>query len=254
VANTEDAAFAMPDDILEAGADPSVWRNEQPGCSYLCAPGIDKDRQITPGRAEEMPDAELELLAGYAAEHGDDLDAGTIAAFGELYTTRTTGEMILAEMSQGAAPIPMATTDDEAAAVDVDDDEEPDVDNALAGLPADERGEAWTPPADDPATELQPDLDDEITPLPPEHRMSFGDPVDESTVSPEKANEILDAALDELRHAGVGEIRGRDMVEVAKEAQRSVPWIHKQLKRRVDAGVLERTDKGYAFVRELASV
>lgn len=249
VADTEDAAFAMPDDVLDAGADPTMWRNEQPGCSYLCAPGIEKSRQVTPGRAEEMADDDLELLAEYASRHGAELDPGTIAAFGELYHSRTTGEMLLAELGQGAIPAQEPATD--VVEAEVIDDEETDVSNALAGLPADEHGEAWTPPADDPDSELQPDLDDEITPLPASHRMTFGEKVDESKVSPEQAKERFAEALDELQRSGVEVLRGRDMYHVAKEVGRSKPWVHKRLDELVDAGELERTDAGYVFVRAL---
>jgi hypothetical protein len=38
-----DAGMALPDEVLEAGAQPWRWGNKQPGMCYLTAPGVDED-------------------------------------------------------------------------------------------------------------------------------------------------------------------------------------------------------------------
>ncbi|MGI8333516.1 DNA translocase FtsK [Actinomadura scrupuli] len=50
VANSHDAAFGLSEAQDDAGARPDLWNNEQPGMSYLHAPGIPKNRIAMPLR------------------------------------------------------------------------------------------------------------------------------------------------------------------------------------------------------------
>lgn len=245
LADIADARFAMPDDVLDAGADPSVWKANRPGCSYLLGPGIDPAEHTTPMRAALIDDEDLEDLARYNALHGAELDETTRAAFGELYTHRTTGPQILAELA-GETPAPAADVQPPRTRPT----EEDDVDALLAGLPDDERPEPYRAPAGDPEPALQPDLDAELPDVPD---MAFGAARDETAVSPEQAKALLAQALADAQAAGHTEIRGRDLADVARAAQRSPAWIYKQLDARVKAGELARTDTGFRFARTLVS-
>jgi hypothetical protein len=45
-----DAGMALPDEVLDAGAQPWRWGNKQPGMCYLTAPGVDEDLWTDEGR------------------------------------------------------------------------------------------------------------------------------------------------------------------------------------------------------------
>lgn len=243
VAEAEDARFAMPDDVLEAGADPSKWRNEQPGCAYLVGPGIPKQDHVVPMRTSQMDDEQLRMLAEYARVHGAGLHEIDIQAFGELYASRV--------------PVEQQLAGDYVAAVDTDDSDLVDgelVDETGAAaiaaeedaVPAEDRPEPWRPKESDPDPDVQPDLDDElervptmrIAPVPPK-------------VSPDEAAEMFETRLVSLQAEGRDEVTAKDMVPVAQAAGRTPAWVYKLLAKRVESGHLERTDNGWRFARAL---
>lgn len=63
VQDTQDAMFALPDDVLASGADPSVWRNSNPGYAYLVHPEVNRDMWTTPFRSALITDDQLEKSA-----------------------------------------------------------------------------------------------------------------------------------------------------------------------------------------------
>lgn len=63
VQDIADAGFALPDDVMAAGADPSVWRNSNPGYAYLVHPEVDRDMWTTPLRSALITDEELKEAA-----------------------------------------------------------------------------------------------------------------------------------------------------------------------------------------------
>lgn len=63
VQDIRDAQFALPDDVISAGADPSVWRNSKPGYAYLVHPEVDLSKWTIPLRSSLITDEELELAA-----------------------------------------------------------------------------------------------------------------------------------------------------------------------------------------------
>ncbi|GAA3878259.1 plasmid transfer protein TraB [Saccharothrix violaceirubra] len=243
VAEQEDAAFAMPDEVLEAGADPSRWKNERPACCYLVAPGVDRALWTTPGRTLGISDDQLRMLARWARLHGDDLDAMTTAAFGELYTTRVPVEsMVGAAPSAPAAPV-VPPTPVPVPVVDDEDDEAP-----VRDLLGDDFEEPWRPGADDPDPSVQPGIDD---PLPIGGTDGDWERPAGPKATPAEAAALFEQRLLELQAQGVEEIRAGDLVDVARKAVRSPAWVYKSLNGRVDTGQLERTDTGFRFVREL---
>jgi hypothetical protein len=105
--NSEDI-FAMSDELLHAGADPSQWSDRQPGMLYWSAAGIDFERQLMPLRSFKI-DASVctETIAAHVATREawirancpdwfallDALDGGNGA-----YSRRTTGAAVHADM------------------------------------------------------------------------------------------------------------------------------------------------------------
>lgn len=59
VQDIADATFALPDDVIASGADPSVWRNSSPGYAYLVHPEVDRGKWTTPLRSSLISDDEL---------------------------------------------------------------------------------------------------------------------------------------------------------------------------------------------------
>ncbi len=59
VQDIADATFALPDDVIASGADPSVWRNSNPGYAYLVHPEVDRGKWTTPLRSALISDDEL---------------------------------------------------------------------------------------------------------------------------------------------------------------------------------------------------
>lgn len=59
VQSIADATFALPDDVVTNGADPSVWRNSKPGYAYLVHPEVKQEMWTTPLRSALISDDEL---------------------------------------------------------------------------------------------------------------------------------------------------------------------------------------------------
>lgn len=59
VQDIADAMFALPDNVVSSGADPSVWRNARPGYAYLVHPEVEEDMWTTPLRSALITDDEL---------------------------------------------------------------------------------------------------------------------------------------------------------------------------------------------------
>jgi len=88
VKETNDAAFVMSDELLDAGADPGAWGNRYPGYSYLDAPGISPSLLSTPARTFS---GSVDQLAAALLEHGihaEELDEWTAAAAADPYRRR----------------------------------------------------------------------------------------------------------------------------------------------------------------------
>ncbi|GHH57674.1 hypothetical protein [Lentzea cavernae] len=229
VKDVEDAKFAMPDHVFDAGADPSLWQNEQPGCNYLVAPGVSAADQVTGMRTEKTERAELERLAEYQHQHGADLPDWLAEAFGELHESR-----VPVEVQMSTAP--------PSADVDEGDDEDDDV------LFGEDAPRAWAPSEEEPEPDVQPAGIDEPIERVDGGGMRFGD---RGTATPEEARALFEQRLLELHREGREEVRAADMVEVARAAGRSPAWVYKQLNGRVDSGHMSRTDTGFRFERAL---
>lgn len=83
VQQLSDATFALPDDVVEAGASPEIWRNAKPGYCYLVHPTVDSEQWVTPLRTFKISDEELEKAA--AERLPNELDPVTLNALGKLY-------------------------------------------------------------------------------------------------------------------------------------------------------------------------
>ncbi|MER5675292.1 plasmid transfer protein TraB [Pseudonocardia alni] len=220
-----EAGFAMPAEVLDAGANPGVWKNRKPGYCYLCSTGIPDDRLPTPGRTWRFTIRAvslMETLAQWAARNGAKDDpvtaAAAAAAVGRAYTDR----------AAPAAPIAEAD-DEEDQAVSRLDDEDRDI---------------------DPNQEL-PAVDSSLDGL------RFGPQTTESDdLSPEEARAAMEAIVADFEADGVMVIGPADVMARAEEFGRSRAWVSAEFKRLLAEGRLDTTAKAgrYRIVPALANV
>jgi hypothetical protein len=133
---TNDAAFALPDEVIEAGADPA-WGSTRPGCAYLAGLGTDRARWSQVLKTWLSSSAELAEVVTATAPYRCTLDEVTATAAGKAYAARTvyTTPVLPGEAAAPAAPAPSAVTPVRSAVAvaerpddvdDVDADEIPD--------------------------------------------------------------------------------------------------------------------------------
>lgn len=83
VQTIEDAMFALPDEVIDAGANPSIWKNRKQGYNYLAHPTADDEYWITPARTFLISNEELIEAGENRVDH--ELDPVTMKAVGDLY-------------------------------------------------------------------------------------------------------------------------------------------------------------------------
>jgi hypothetical protein len=83
VQDISDATFALPDEVVDAGANPSIWKNKRQGYNYLVHPDADDDYWTTPARTKLIANETLEEAGKKRLPH--ELDRVTLQAVGDLY-------------------------------------------------------------------------------------------------------------------------------------------------------------------------
>lgn len=202
-----DEGFALPDEVLDAGAHPGAWSNRRPGYCYLVTPGIDETLYASPARTWRFTwdsISMMETLAAWAGRHGakpDPITAGGAAAVvGKAYTER--------------AQHKEENPDDEEQTVSRLDDEDLDI---------------------DPNEEL-PD------PLPGEENVPFGQ-LQGRDLNADQARDVLDAILTEFEEAGTMVIGTKDVMEHGDRLGRQRGWVSGELQRLIQDGRLAITAK-----------
>lgn len=92
VQDIADAQFALPDDVLDAGADPSVWRNSNPGYAYLVHPEVDRDKWVVPLRCSLISDEQLSEAAN--AYEKEPIDPITMSSLKDIFEASKTSHVI----------------------------------------------------------------------------------------------------------------------------------------------------------------
>lgn len=88
VENSEDAAFGLPEKVIQAGASPEDWGVDFPGMCYLSAPGIPMAKRIMPIRTFLIEPKQMQELAARFPASARPLDEVTARAFGDAYAKR----------------------------------------------------------------------------------------------------------------------------------------------------------------------
>ena len=256
VKNEADASFALPDYVLEAGAEPERWMANQPGSAYAAVREAPVDRHPMPIKMFGPPttkksdeNKDLTPAAESLPDQDGKLDPITRAAFGEVY----------AEFVAARAGAPVAATT--ASAPQTEDDVE-DQDDDIEDQEHDDDVEdqehddvepiVYTTPDDDP--EITADID---TPIPElENDFALPTRTKGSRASAEQARAAVDSLLEEW---GAGhEFGAFDLKTELREmgVERSRSWLYSQLRRLEESGRLHHEDSGAWTVletRELTS-
>lgn len=202
-----DASFALPEDVLDAGANPGAWKNRKPGYCYLVAAGIEEELYANPARTFRNDPVTLEWVDREFADIRmaiDDVTARAAAGIaGRAYTNRTRPE----------DPTHAPEEDD------MDDEPRPGVD------PEDEYI--------DPEEELPANQPGDETPV-------FGQEQGHKP-TPEEARRLLDEALAQFESEGRMVVGPKDFTDWCDKHGLSRSWVSKRLKDAALEGRLEPT-------------
>ncbi|MFI2617572.1 plasmid transfer protein TraB [Streptomyces sp. NPDC018584] len=204
----KDASFALPSEVLDAGANPGAWKNRRPGYCYLVAAAIEEELYANPARTFRNDPVTLEWIAREFADHRMPLDAVTAGAAagvaGRAYTDRARPD----------APIDPVEEDE------MDDEPRSGVD------PEDEHIDP-----EEELPEVQPGDDAPI----------FGEDRGRKP-SPQEARRLFAAALGEFEATGRMVVGPKDFTDWCDRNNLSRPWVSERLKEAALDGRLEPTD------------
>ncbi|MER6500200.1 plasmid transfer protein TraB [Streptomyces sp. NPDC001455] len=222
----DDASFALPEEVLDAGANPAAWGNKRKGYVYLVSAGVDEDLYANPARTFWTgPSGEYEKAAAWVvdtfARVRPALDAVTSGAAEAVAGPAFTGRAVRAGAPLPAAS-PVLTEEQESARAVADLVDEED-----AGLDA--------------SAELAP-VEQDVA-LPP------------AKPSPEEARELLDDLVTMLASVGPGTVAVRDLKPYLEQIGRDRSWVSKEMKRLAEEGRLAPTgqDGTYRLMPALAA-
>lgn len=201
----DDASFALPEEVLDAGANPAAWANRRKGYVYLVAGGVDEARYATPARTFWTgPSGEYERMAEYVVTQfvgvRAELDAVTAGAAeavaGQLFTDRRTRAL------GGGVQTPAAPelTDEQQSA------------QAVAAL-VDEEDQGLDATAD-----LAPAAENVALPS-------------TQGLSTEEARELLEELIGMVGSVGPGTVAVKDVCVYLEQIDRDRSWVSKEMKR-----------------------
>jgi hypothetical protein len=248
---------AIPEEVLNSGADPRRWRDEMPGCNYLIAKGIPARQKATPLRDYEMTVSQLRV---HAAEWGPrmmSLDPVTAKLFGDLWTSMLSPVEVVRQANDAALGVttsaPVASQVSRPTRVEeepVDDDEELDFDED-DDMPTDEELGVIT---EDLLPDVDVDANVELPRLGSGQDIAFGPalqvargPMTEADT--EEARRVVADRIAELEREGLEEIRPTDFAEwyTSEPKLRSRAWFRKELQRLVEVGRLQFDDEDKTY-------
>lgn len=110
-----DAAFGLPEHVLDAGAEPHRWQTNRQGMAYLVAPGIPEAKHATPLRTYWIED---DVMREHVAKHpaaARPLDEVTAKAAGRAYADRNQSEPVESAVIEPDEPDTAQDDDEELA-------------------------------------------------------------------------------------------------------------------------------------------
>lgn len=211
----QDAKYALSAETLEAGADPTKWRNDSPGSLFAEVSGTDRSHWPVDGRAVYMTAAEKAFSIEGSRQFWAVIDEGTY-------------ERLAFGIDPALSP---EDEDDEEYGPELDgyDEEELEVTgrNAYAGVEGADPNVPLSPP-------------------PSALNINFSDSPERNRLSTEEARRRLQNRLEVLARSNRTDITYDDLADIPTEVGRSPAWVYENLGLLVKAGVLRehRPPKG----------
>lgn len=237
VRSDTDAGFALPGEVLDAGASPHAWKDKKPGYAYLVANGVPETFWVTPARSYLTGREYLDWVVIAFADTRSGLDPTTAKAAakaaGKSFTQRTRYPL------PGATAAPVIGPDQELDMDDGTDDRHQHDDQVDDGYDDDDLDDI------DPEDEL-PDVTHVV-------QLSGRPPAKPRTdVTPEQARQVMEQLLTEFEDEGRAVVGPKDFMEHCDRHGRSRQWISGQIPAFVMAGRLAETDVAgrYRIVRD----
>jgi hypothetical protein len=218
----QDAKYSLSNESLEAGADPTKWRNDAPGSLYAEVSGTDKVHWPVDGRAVYMKPAEKQFSIEGSRQFWAQMDPGTYE-----------------RMAYGIDP---ALSPQEDADLEEDEygEEDEETMSPFAGVSGADPNMPLTPP--------RPGLD-----------IQFSDGEPKVSLSTEEARARLMNRLEVLARGGHMDITFDDLADIPGEVGKTPGWVYNNLNLLVDAGVLRayqppKGKKIYSIIRQYPDV
>lgn len=100
--------IVMDEEVLDAGADPEKWKDEQPGMHYMQRKGLSANQKATPIRSYYDGDCEVtfEAAAHEIGPHLREMDEVTATAFGDLWRNRVRPVELVARVRSAGTVTP----------------------------------------------------------------------------------------------------------------------------------------------------
>lgn len=201
----QDAKYSLSNESLEAGADPTKWRNDAPGSLYAEVTGTDKVHWAVDGRAVYMTPAEKEFSISGSRQFWAVMDEGTYE-----------------RLAFGIDPRFMPVEQDaDLDGYDEEEDEDMDGSAAFAGVPGIDPSVPLTPPR--PGLGISFTEGEENVPV---------------RLSTEEARRRLSHRLEVMARGGQVDITIDDLADIPNEVGRTPGWVYEQLNLLEEAGVL----------------
>lgn len=214
----QDAKYALSGETLEAGADPTKWKNNHPGSLYAEVAGTEAVHYPIDGRAVYMGAAEKRFSIEGSRQFWAEIDPGTYErlAFGID---------------------PAVTPEEDPDLEESDEDGEEEIMSPYAGVSGADASQPLTPP--------RPGLDIRFS----------DDPEPLVRLSTEEARRRLSHRLEVLARGGHRDVTYDDLADIPGEVGRSPAWVYENLNLLVEAGVLReyKPPKGktiYTIIRQ----
>lgn len=217
----QDAKYALSEHSLEAGADPTKWKNDSPGSLYAEVTGTDKNHWPVDGRAVYMTPAQKAMSIEGSRQYWAEIDPGTYER--------------LALGIDPAFPLPSEDDEDEDLYTDEElEQEEQIMESPFAGVAGADPNEPLTPPR-------------------PGLNVQFSDAPKAPTMDTATARQHLQNRIDVLENSGQSEITFDDLADLPELVGRTPGWVYNNLSLLVDAGRLTmyRPPRGKAVYRIL---
>jgi hypothetical protein len=225
----DDAGFALPEEVLEAGANPAAWGNKRKGYVYLVSAGVDEDLYANPARTFWTgPSGEYEKAAAWIVQQFAAVRPDGAGSVTEGAAAKVAGELFTNRRARAGAPAPAAP--------------------APALTEAEESAQAVAALVD--AEDAHLDATAELPPVNGAAELPSAKP------STEEARELLGELVEMLASVGPGTVAVKDLKPYLEQIGRDRSWVSKEMKKLADDGRLAPTgEEGvYRLLPVLAGV